>query len=325
MKPQKTYSNSTQASGQGVFFSTFLQKIHFPESSKVKAESDESPCSHYYSFTGKEKDSETGFYYFGARYYDPALSGLFIAVDPMADKYPSISPYAYCAWNPVKIVDPDGMELTDFKDANGNLIKHIEDGSDAVFVLQNALWDADKNKMVNENGIQVKPSNAFFKFSKGTSDNINIETVINFSQEFCKDNYTNDDKTYCNYAAGFVIKSFVSACESKDMKVDGDMSMFFYDNGRVKPAGNIYTNIKPNALYDDAVRLANERDNRHAYLSIGCFNGHIVTFTPNADKNTSILNVGGSRGNTYQNGSWLNVLSYTRGSKTKYYTICAYK
>ena len=28
----------------------------------------------------------------------------------MADKYPSISPYAYCAWNPVKLVDPDGRE-----------------------------------------------------------------------------------------------------------------------------------------------------------------------------------------------------------------------
>jgi len=111
VKPQKTYSNSTQASGQGVFFSIFLQKIHFPESSKVKAESDESPCSHYYSFTGKEKDSETGFYYFGARYYDCDLSGLFLSVDPMADKYPSISPYTYCAWNPIKLVDPDGREV----------------------------------------------------------------------------------------------------------------------------------------------------------------------------------------------------------------------
>ena len=29
----------------------------------------------------------------------------------MADKYPSISPYAYCAWNPVKLVDPNGKDL----------------------------------------------------------------------------------------------------------------------------------------------------------------------------------------------------------------------
>lgn len=28
----------------------------------------------------------------------------------MADKYPNISPYAYCVWNPVKLVDPDGRD-----------------------------------------------------------------------------------------------------------------------------------------------------------------------------------------------------------------------
>ena len=61
-------------------------------------------------FTGKEKDSETGFCYFGARYYDSDLSGLFLSIDPMSDKYPNISPYAYCAWNPVKLVDPDGND-----------------------------------------------------------------------------------------------------------------------------------------------------------------------------------------------------------------------
>ncbi len=67
-------------------------------------------CENTPSFTGKEKDSETGLYYFGARYYDPSISGLFLSVDPMADKYSSISPYAYCAWNPVKLVDPDGKD-----------------------------------------------------------------------------------------------------------------------------------------------------------------------------------------------------------------------
>lgn len=36
---------------------------------------------------------------------------MWLSVDPMANKYPSISPYAYCAWNPVKLVDPDGREF----------------------------------------------------------------------------------------------------------------------------------------------------------------------------------------------------------------------
>ncbi len=44
-----------------------------------------------------------------ARHYNSALS-IWLSVDPMADKYPSISPYAYCSWNPIKLVDPKGME-----------------------------------------------------------------------------------------------------------------------------------------------------------------------------------------------------------------------
>ncbi len=62
-------------------------------------------------FTGKERDRETGYSYFGARYYDSDLSGLFLSVDPMSDKYPGISPYAYCAWNPVKYIDPRGEKI----------------------------------------------------------------------------------------------------------------------------------------------------------------------------------------------------------------------
>jgi len=65
-----------------------------------------------YTFSGKEKDAETGYGYFGARYYDSGLS-IWLSVDPMSDKYPSMSPYNYCANNPVKLIDPNGMEIVD--------------------------------------------------------------------------------------------------------------------------------------------------------------------------------------------------------------------
>ena len=72
-----------------------------------------------YTFTGKERDSETGFSYFGSRYYDSDLMTGWLSVDPMADKYPGLSPYAYCAWNPVRLVDPDGEEIGDYYAMNG--------------------------------------------------------------------------------------------------------------------------------------------------------------------------------------------------------------
>ena len=70
-----------------------------------------------FTFTGKERDEETGYGDFGARYMDHELMTMWLSVDPMADKYPSISPYAYCNWNPVKLVDPDGREIV-IKDGN---------------------------------------------------------------------------------------------------------------------------------------------------------------------------------------------------------------
>ena len=72
-----------------------------------------------YTFTGKERDLETGFSYFGARYYDSDLMTGWLSVDPMADKYPSLSPYAYCAWNPVKLVDPDGESPRIYVETSG--------------------------------------------------------------------------------------------------------------------------------------------------------------------------------------------------------------
>ena len=67
-----------------------------------------------HTFSAKEKDSETGLSYFGSRYYSSDLS-IWLSVDPMSDKYPSLSPYTYCADNPVKLVDPEGEEFEEGK------------------------------------------------------------------------------------------------------------------------------------------------------------------------------------------------------------------
>ena len=62
-----------------------------------------------YTFSAKEKDVETGLSYFGSRYYSSDLC-IWLSVDPQSDKYASLSPYVYCANNPVKLVDPNGEE-----------------------------------------------------------------------------------------------------------------------------------------------------------------------------------------------------------------------
>ena len=93
--------------------------------------------SERFRFTGKERDEETGYGYFGARYMDHELTTMWLSIDPLADKYPSISPYAYCAWNPVKLVDPDGREIADFYNLKGEWVgtDGIDDGR--IFLVTN--------------------------------------------------------------------------------------------------------------------------------------------------------------------------------------------
>ena len=75
-----------------------------------------------YALSGKERQtmSRMGMYLaaheslldFGARFYDPATA-IFLQQDPLAEKYYNLSPYAYCANNPVNFVDPDGRRWYD--------------------------------------------------------------------------------------------------------------------------------------------------------------------------------------------------------------------
>ena len=60
-----------------------------------------------YLFNGKELDTETGLYYYGARYYDPRVS-LWLNVDPLAEK--TMTPYAYVKNAPTTHIDPNGEE-----------------------------------------------------------------------------------------------------------------------------------------------------------------------------------------------------------------------
>ena len=86
------------------------------------------PPAESYTFSAKEKDSETGLSYFGSRYYSSDLS-IWLSVDPMSDKYASLSPYVYCADNPVKLVDPNGEEVFIYGKAKRAFFREVKKGA----------------------------------------------------------------------------------------------------------------------------------------------------------------------------------------------------
>lgn len=64
-----------------------------------------------YRYVGKERDQESGLYYYGARYY-AAWTCRFISVDPLAADYPQLTPYNYANQNPINDFDIDGQQDT---------------------------------------------------------------------------------------------------------------------------------------------------------------------------------------------------------------------
>ncbi|MCR9174355.1 MAG: hypothetical protein NXI10_17800 [bacterium] len=70
--------------------------------------------NHRYGFNGMEKDDELkgngNSYDFGARLHDPRV-GRWLSIDPLAAKYPSMSPYNFVGNTPTIAIDPNGKEI----------------------------------------------------------------------------------------------------------------------------------------------------------------------------------------------------------------------
>ena len=113
---------------------------------------------------------------------------MWLSVDPMADKYPGISPYAYCAWNPVKLVDPDGRDVWKI-DNQGNIIERTESN------------DYDQIHIVDDNG-NIRASSCQYDLGTLSEVTLSGSNATAFSVcgtdnaddffMFLADNYTKD-------------------------------------------------------------------------------------------------------------------------------------
>ena len=97
-----------------------------------------------YKYGGKEFIELHGYdsYDFDARMYYPALCR-FMTMDPLCEKYYSISPYAYCNNNPVKYIDSDGRDVKPAGTAELIMIQNTlpKEARDYVRLDNNGLID----------------------------------------------------------------------------------------------------------------------------------------------------------------------------------------
>jgi RHS repeat-associated protein len=156
-----------------------------------------------YKFTGKELDTETGYFYFGARAYDGRI-GRWNVIDPLFEKYPNVSPYNYALNNPLRFIDPKGMEAVDATP---------DDPDDKNKQKSTINYFQELGSFIKE-GISVISSN-FEKFSNNL-----INDAENVSSDIMKDGPSTLNSVSENvFAAGAAQGSIISLTGNPEIGV----------------------------------------------------------------------------------------------------------
>lgn len=189
-------------SGSAPIYNYFLKDIQGNVRVVYNQDREVTEVNHYYPFggllsgtldvqpnkyNGKELDRKNGlnWYDYGARMYDAAL-GRWHMVDPMAEKYYGISPYNYCANNPVKYVDPDGRTIVIWY--NNNRSSYTYSGGNVTHsnpFVQSVITAYQYNKA---NGI--KAGNGGGASTVAIVENSNIR--VNVTEAIYEDKYSPD-------------------------------------------------------------------------------------------------------------------------------------
>ena len=105
---------------------------------------------------------------FGARVYDPRTAA-WLSQDPLSEKYYSISPYAYCAGNPVNLVDLDGMDW----------YSYFEKGEKKYVFNEGPLSDEEiYEKQYNYEGLTVLTDDNYYSLFGSTIPNTKDNSLI---------------------------------------------------------------------------------------------------------------------------------------------------
>ena len=183
-----------------------------------------------YKYNGKERDDESGMYYYGARYYS-AWCCRFVSVDALARKYNQLTPYQNADNNPINGRDIDGNQSDNSSEAG------------------------DQKETNSENGQQPESNS---KMPKG--ENIhNAEVRTEFEGEYGRDyeEVSNDvagsadDEGYINtYTPGFVKKVYWNP----EFKKGEQQGSYFVQRSkvpdrvsvsRIEPKGVTYATERP--------------------------------------------------------------------------------
>ena len=196
-----------------------------------------------------EYDSEARMYY--------ATIMRTTTMDPLAEEYYHISPYAWCGNNPIAFVDPDGNKVWMF-DKNGNL-EHSEDYNTQDALVMNGKqitfeYGSIKDVVQEESGqttFTFGEANVAAEVFKFLSENSGVEYMALLATE-------DDSKIYTQHILDEVACNFSQHMES----APSTYLMMHNHPGNTRPSGFSEDSKRPNdrltvqSLMDRGILLA---------------------------------------------------------------------
>jgi len=229
-----------------------------------------------FTFTGKERDIETGYVHFDARNLFEVAS-IWLSPDPLLDKYIYNSPYVYCDGNPIKYVDPDGRDVWELSD-DGTIKARIRDKTQDAIAIKGKSISFDYGTI--DMGVHGRERNntnyTYFQFAEGKeneaaaafkflADNSSVEYALVNTDKNVSGVYTNRNKDY-------VYSGFAAA------RVEGFTGAKMTDNYHSHTNGTMF----PSGLTDvqgDMRFAKNKGDSYNYYIYPAKSNGVIEYFS----------------------------------------------
>ncbi len=216
------------------------QHVEYIPYGEVFVEERNSQFSTNFLFNAKELDNETGLYYYGARYLDPT-GAMWLSVDPLFEKYAGMSPYNYCAGNPVVIIDPTGE----------NGVRVVDDENCEITIKANYYVQTEQRPYYYQrsNGEKVE------KFQQGYSEKDLKKMNVDINDYLNNLNLVVSEGEYTGYKVkfdmNFIDGGSVENCEkmATEDKFEGES----IGNSLVRANGFIYKGFKKQIIDDGII------------------------------------------------------------------------
>ena len=232
---------------------------------------DAKPNVRRYKYNGKELDRMHGqnLLDYGARWYD-ALLARFTTMDPLCEKYYHISPYAYCANNPVNAVDPDGRIVIPYGNQALSIIRNTLPQDARQYVTLNSNGYIDVNRMKQYKG----ESNNYKSLLTLADSKLEISVTTLQETQYNKNGETSNEKfNTVEVIDDFADKAFDS-CSGNTTGECGNLGVTYMPSddgtGKVdaKEPNTIHININPSLSSVGAAEAFSHEGYGHALIFI---------------------------------------------------------